>query len=424
MTKRNKAGDSAQVERLRQALAREKAKSAALAKERREVREQQAAAAEILKVISRSPDEAQPVFDAIVKRARRLLGGYSAVVARIAGEMAHLGRSRRPTRPATRPFGRVTRVLSTTTLRPEGNPVQATLVRQRCTEGSRERALQAHRSEAGISKLACRPMLCDGAVVGTINVTRKEAGPFSKQEINLLQTFAQQAVIAIENVRRFNETKEALERQTATAEILKVIASSPSEVQPVFDAIVASAHRLIGGNSATMARVADGMLHLAATTVREKRGVEALKSFYPVPVSRGFAGKMARTLAPVYIADVESDPDVSSDTREMLRMRGIRSLVAAPLVRDGAAIGTINIARTEPGNFNPHHVELLKTFADQAVIAIENVRLFNETKEALERQTATAEILRVIASSPSDVQPCSTRSRPQLCGSSAGSLRQ
>jgi GAF domain-containing protein len=406
MTKRNKAGNSAQVERLRQSLAREKEKSAALASERREAREQQAAAAEILKVISRSPNDAQPVFDAIVKRARRLLGGYSAVVARIAGEMAHLGA-----------FTSTNKAGDAAIRKGYPRPIDYASATGRAIRFRRpsfvsdiQKAPGSERSKRiarkrGYRSLLAVPMLCNGAVVGTINVTRKEPGPFSKQEINLLQTFAQQAVIAIENVRRFNETKEALERQTATAEILKVIASSPSEVQPVFDAIVASAHRLIGGNSATMARVADGMLHLAATTVREKRGVEALKSFYPVPVSRGFAGKMARTLAPIYIADVESDPDVSSDTREMLRMRGIRSLVAAPLVRDGAAIGTINVARTEPGNFNPHHVELLKTFADQAVIAIENVRLFNETKEALDRQTATSELLKVIGRSTFDLQP-------------------
>jgi GAF domain-containing protein len=406
MAKGTKAQDSAQVKRLRQSLACEREKSAALARERKEAREQQAAAAEILKVISRSPSDAQPVFDAIVKRARRLLGGYSAVVARVVDGIVHLGA-----------LTSTSKAGDAIVRKGYPRPIDQASAAGRAIRYKRpsfvtdiEKAPGSARSKQvarkrGYRSILAVPMLCDGAVVGSLNVTRKEARPFSKQEIALLETFAEQAVIAIENVRRFNETKEALERQTATAEILKVIARSPSEVQPVFDAIVASAHRLIGGNSATMARVADGMLHLAATTVREKRGVEALKSFYPVPVSRGFAGKMARTLAPVYIADVESDPDVSSDTREMLRMRGIRSLVAAPLVRDGAAIGTINVARTEPGNFNPHHVELLKTFADQAVIAIENVRLFNETKEALERQTATAEILRVISNNPANVQP-------------------
>src|SRR5882757_5757158 len=192
-----------------------------------------------------------------------------------------------------------------------------------------------------------------------------------------------------------DETQEALERQTATADILKVIASSPSNVQPVFEAIVESAKRLLGGFSAAVFRFIDDIAYLQAITATNPAADEIMKNSFPRPIadSPSFAmvqgGRIAQT------PDTEA---LSNDIREIARARGFRSMLIAPLMSRGTPIGMISVTRAQTGTFPVHHEQLLQTFADQAVIAIENVRLFNETKEALERQTATADILKGIAS--------------------------
>ena len=212
-------------------------------------------------------------------------------------------------------------------------------------------------------------------------------------------------MIAIENVRLLNETKEALERQTATAEILKVIAASPDDVQPVFDAIAASSNRLLGGYSTAVWRFRDEAMHLVGFTSTTPQGDAALLELSGTALERfQFAPRIAAGET-VLVTDTEDASQSAQEARTVARARGFRSMVITPLRRDQVSIGMLSVTRREPGQFTPHQVELLRTFADQAVIAIENVRLFNETKEALERQTATAEILRVISSSPTDVQP-------------------
>jgi len=193
-----------------------------------------------------------------------------------------------------------------------------------------------------------------------------------------------------------------LERQTATAEILKVIASSPSDVQPVFEAIAASANRLLGGFSSTVFRFVDGMAHLKAFTPTTPEADEILQSTFPRPVASSAPFQMTQAGEVMQIPDTEAP---TYELKEIARARGYRSMLYAPLMNKGVSTGFIAVTRVEPSSFADHHVQLLQTFADQAVIAIENTRLFNETREALERQTATAEILKVIASSPSDVQP-------------------
>ena len=212
-------------------------------------------------------------------------------------------------------------------------------------------------------------MLRDGQPIGVITVSRVEAGAFAASEVELLQTFADQAVIAIENARLFEETKRALERQTATADILKVIASSPNDVQPVFDAIAESARRVIGGHSALVTRVVGDLLHLAAFTTGSKAGREKLTSTYPQPFSSPvMSARVARTGQVAFYADTERDAD--DITREFAGARGYRSALAVPMLCDGTVIGTINVTRAEPGEFDENTIGLLKTFADQAVIAI------------------------------------------------------
>jgi signal transduction histidine kinase len=247
------------------------------------------------------------------------------------------------------------------------------------------------------------PMMKADHLVGAFTIYRQDVCPFDQAHIDLVKSFSSQAVIAIENVRLINETREALERQTATADILKVIASSPSDVQPVFEAIAASANRLIGGYSTAVLRFIDGMAHLAAFTPANPAADAVLKSSLPAPTAAFKPFELAARGEPMQIADTEAFAD--ERLLEISRARGYRSALFAPLMNGSLPIGLIGVTRVAPGTFAPHHVQLLKTFADQAVIAIENARLFNETQEALERQTATADILKVIASSPDDVQP-------------------
>jgi len=256
----------------------------------------------------------------------------------------------------------------------------------------------------GTRTMSGTPLRRGHGAIGALIIHRDRLAPFTPDELALQQNFADQAVIAIENARLFNETQEALERQTATSDILKVIASSPADVQPVFEAIAESARRVVGGHSCGVTRVVGDNLHLAAFTTTSEAGRETLARSFPIPLSspRTLA-QVARTGQVMMLADMERDADETS--KQIARARGYRSMLVVPMLRDSAAIGTIAVTREETGGFDGNAIGLLKTFADQAVIAIEKARLFNETREALERQTATADILKVIASSPADVQP-------------------
>jgi GAF domain-containing protein len=376
--------------------------NARLFNETREALERQTATAEILKVIASSPSEVQPVFEAIASNAKQLLGGFSTTVLHFVGDELHLV-AYTPTSPEAdealkSSFPRKLAEFPTFALVRNGETIQfADTEADEVPDANRELARLR-----GFRSVLFTPLMNRGAPVGMISVTREAPGAFASHHVQLLQTFAAQAVIAIENVRLFNETKEALERQTATAEILKVIASSPSDVLPVFEAIVGSAKRLLGGFSAAVFRFIDGTAHLQAITPTNPAADEVMKNSFPRPIADFQSFAMVRAGQTVQTPDTEA---LSDDIRDIARARGFRSMLLTPLLREGTPIGLISVTRVEPGPFSAHFVQLLQTFADQAVIAIENTRLFNETKEALERQTATADILKVIASSPSDVRP-------------------
>jgi signal transduction histidine kinase len=228
-------------------------------------------------------------------------------------------------------------------------------------------------------------MVRGGEVLGTVGVARAQIGPFRDQEIALLRTFADQAVIAIENVRLFNETREALEQQTATADILGVISRSPTDLQPVFDAIAESAARLCDGIFGMVYRLDGSTVHMVANYNVSPEGWAAYQALYPRPLNRQTTSGRAMLERRVAITeDVEADTERSAATRDAARRMGLRSAVTVPLLRGDRTIGALTVGRDKPGTFAPNQVALLQTFADQAVIAIENVRLFKELEARTE----------------------------------------
>jgi GAF domain-containing protein len=365
----------------------------------------QAAANEVLKVMSASPGDPQPVFDLIVERARDLCGGYGATVYQFDGTLIHW---RAATGVSDDPSARQAVIamypMKPTRDWPAGRVIidrQIIHIRDLETEPGLTPAMRGLTAKSVVNV----PLMRSGLPIGAIALGSRELGGFTDTQVELLQTFADQAVIAIENARLFNETKEALERQTATADILKVIASSPSDVQPVFEAIAERSNRLLGGLSTAVFSLAEGIQHLMAFTHTSPAADAALQSMFPRPLSAALWSDATSNGETFQIADAEVELAAHPPHLELARLRGWQSVLLVPLLRGQEPIGLISVTRSERGQFADHHVQLLRTFADQAVIAIENVRLFNETQEALERQTATADILKVIASSPSNVQP-------------------
>ncbi|RQH11033.1 GAF domain-containing protein [Bradyrhizobium sp. RP6] len=392
---------SDEIEELERRLQSVAAENAQLRGELAIARDRQGASAEILRTIAASPSDARPVFAAIASSSKRLLGGFSATVLQFIGDELHLV-AFTPTSPEAdeglrAAFPRKIADFPTFALVRDGETIQfpdseAADVPELNRELARLR---------GFRSVLFMPLMNRGAPVGMISVTRAEPGAFAPDLVQLLQTFADQAVIAIENARLFNETKETLERQTATADILKVMAASPSDVQPVFEAIAINANRLIGGFSTAVLRYIDGAAHLAAFTPTDPAGDRVLQASFPVPFAQFPPYQLVANGVAAQLPDTELEPAA----RDIARARGYRSMLFTPLMSEGEAIGIIIATRRATGSFAEHHVRLLQTFADQAVIAIKNVSLFNAIGEALERQTATADILKVIAASPSDVTP-------------------
>ena len=354
-------------------------------KQTQEALERQTATAEILKVIASSPSDVQPVFDAIADTTMKLFGAWSVVVTRYDGEFLHYGAARGALLNTEDIVRRRYPARLGSELIAGRSILKRSAMQFRDCQSDPDPKFRETACLRGFRAALSVPMFRGGEPIGSINVTRDNAGVFPGTEVELLKAFADQAVIAIENVRLFNETKEALERQTATAEILKVIAGSPTDVQPVFDSIAEAALRLFGGYASAVTRVVGDMVHLAAITATNEAGNKAAKSLYPRPLSyAGIHSAVARSGKPAYLSDIENDPEVPPESKELARAQGFRSQLVVPMLREGIAIGTISVARSEAGLFTDHQIKLLETFADQAVIAIENVRLFKE----LESRTA------------------------------------
>ena len=408
-----------------------------LRRERDEALEREKATAEVLRVMNSSAGDLEPVFNAMVENALRLCqaefgnlflyDGKEFATAALHGAPSAYAEARRRGGVVRHPHPDVplNRVIRTKQVLHIGD------VRNEKSYIDRDPRFCELVDIAGARTLLLVPMLKDNELVGAFAIYRREVRPFGSKQIELVRNFSAQAVIAIENARLLNETREALERQTATADILKVIASSPSDVQPVFDAIASSAKRLIGGFSTAVFRFVDDVAHLAAFTPTSSVADEVLKAGFPTPVARFEPFRLAQAGKPVQIGDIEALPD--SQIKQIARARGFRSMLLAPLMSNSAPIGLISVTRLEAGSFVDHHVQLLQTFADQAVIAIENARLFeqvrartHELSEALQRQTATADVLKVISRSAFDLRTvldALLSSACRLCDAEIGTIR-
>src|SRR5262249_19243165 len=247
--------------------------------------------------------------------------------------------------------------------------------------------------------------------IGSLTVRRTEVRPFTDKQIELVTTFADQAVIAIENVRLFDEVQarteelsESLRQQTATADILTVISNSLDNTQPVFNAIVQSGLKLFGDATINLALADGGRVKLAAVADRDPARADAVRRRFPVPLTREYMHSLAILDARVVdIPDAENGPpELASGNRNFLAT-GYRAITIMPMMRGETPIGTISVVRLAPGPLSDKQLDVLKTFANQAVIAIENTRLLNELRESLQQQTATADVLKVISSSPGEL---------------------
>ncbi len=412
------AGTSAQA---RADLERElEARTAALATSL----EQQAAVADILQVIATSPADLQPVMDAVAKHAAHLTGAPSAHVMLRDGDVLRVKATY--TRVGETPIPADFRVALDRTMFTGRAVLDGATVHRPDIVPLLDGEFAAAKENSlrfGFRAVLAVPLMRESTAYGTLFVWRPVPGEFSPDQVALLETFARQAAIAINNVRLFNQTREALEQQTATAEVLRVIGSSVADTAPVFEKILDSCQQLFAGSQIGIFLLEDdGLVHAIAW-----RGpaFEAIVAPFPRSVDDTVTGTVLRERRTFHIPDTAAMTAMPATVRDVVDRIGHFSCAWAPMMWEGRGVGSIAVLRQPPQAMSDKELALVKTFADQAVIAIQNARLFNETKEALDRQTATSEVLKTISRTAFELQPVLQTlidSATRLCKADKGAI--
>jgi len=425
------------VERLAQMAAQLQEAQAALVQKTRELveaHEQQTATSEVLKVISRSTFDLQPVLETLIENATRLCAAKQGVIHRFDGEVLRRGADCGVSPEYSDYWQRNELRLG------RGSGAGRAALERRIVHipdvlADPEFEMVEAQKLSGFRTLLCVPMLRQDLLLGVIAMGRTEVQPFTDRQIELVTTFADQAVIAIENVRllqelqdRNRELTEALDQQTATSEILRVISGSPTDVRPVFDMIAKSAVQLCNGQYGAVYQFDGELIHFVTHYNYPPEGVETLRQVFPLPPGPfGVTGRSILNRAVVQIPDVSADPEYTGG--HIAQVLNYRSIVGVPMLREGQPIGVIVVPRAEAGFFPPKHIELLKTFADQAVIAIENVRLFTalqaktgELARSVEELTVLGQTTQAVSSSLELGQVLTTiaAQATKLCQADAG----
>ena len=389
------------------------AKNALLERERDELLEQQKATVEVLRVISASPDDLQQVFAVILESATRLCQANFGTLYLFEGDFCRVVAMHNAP-PALSEFRRRDPVVTIS-----GASLIARVAKEKRTIQAADisATLAARSSEqerrfikmTGARSVVTVPMLKDNELIGMITVFRQEVRPFTTGQVDLLESFASQAVIAIENTRLFNELRESLEQQTATSEVLRVISSSPGELRPVFQTMLENATRICEAKFGLLLSYDGKLFHPTADCNLPPALLEFLERRGPFQAPPGTSlDQLLNTHDVVHRADDSADQAPSSPAR----LGGAKSHLSVPMFKDGVLIGAIVIYRQEVRPFTDKQIALVQNFAAQAVIAIENTRLLNELRqrtadltESLEQQTATSEVLKVISGSPGNLEP-------------------
>ena len=373
----------------------------ALTRQLAEAREQQTATADVLRVISSSAGDLQPVFAAMLENAVRICGASFGSMLLFEGEQ--LRRVAMHNAPASyveyaaqKPVihysvsGVITRLRDTK--RPEHT-------RDLLAEDRNDPLAKF----AGARTVVSVPMLKHDELIGLIAIYRREVRPFADKQVELVANFAAQAVIAIENARLLTETREALEKQTATAEVLGVINSSSGELAPVFEAIASAAAPLCDAANSAVFRFDGSLIHLTAQYGLTAAQLDTLRDTFPLAPGRGsVTARAIMTGQVVHVPDLATDVEFAHPS---FVGAGLRGSVSVPMLREDVAIGAITVTRQESRSFTDKQIALLENFAAQAVIAIENARLLSKLRESLEQQTATSDILASISGSLTDPRP-------------------
>ena len=417
-TVRSKRGNAPKAER-RSASSAAAQEVARLTRELHEALEQQTATSEVLRIISTTPSALEPVFRAILANATRICEAKFGNLWLREGDSFRITATHGAPPKYRKFFDREPVIF------PDPRSGLGVIVRTKqvvhitdikAAPTYKDKMRNATIKLANARSLVGVPLLKDNEVVGAIAIYRQEVRPFTDKQIALLENFGAQAVVAIENTRLLNELRqrttdltESLEQQTAASEVLKVISSSPGDLEQVFPTILANATRLCEASFGLLFLTEGDGFRAVAWHGAPAEFIEAHLRYMPVVgrKSNTTIGRVAETKRPAQSPDIWADPGyaVVPERLAILKLSGARTMLNVPMLKDNELVGQIAIYRTEVRPFAEKQIELLADFAAQAVIAIENTRLLNELRESLEQQTATAEVLQVISSSPGDLQP-------------------